>query len=169
MLDGIRKKRMKKNSTRQTMTIKLDGVPYQLQAPDVDGDGKRGGVEILPHRIDNDTQMVVQPTELGETLRDFNKDEVDPDTRMTSIDLKTRIFNTYERNAMMAVDSLVAMKFLPKNCLIITRQAKRLNVSFKGEGRKEIVDIVAGKRDHDQKMAGGGMFDGVKNFFGGGK
>jgi len=148
------------------MAIKLDGVPYRLEAPDVDGDGKTGGVEVLHRSFDADTTMVVQPTELGETLRDFNKDELDPSTRMTSIDLKTRIFNTYERNALMAVDSLVAMRFLPINCLTITRQAKRLNVSYKGEGRKEIVDIVAGKREHDQKMAGGGFFDGMKQTLG---
>ena len=150
--------------------IKLDGVTYKVQAPDVDRDGKRGGVETLPHRLDQDTQMITQPTELGETLRDFNQDVIDPSTRMTSIDLKTRIFNTYERNALMAVDSLVALRFLPSSCLTITRQAKRLNISIKGEGRKEIVDIVAGKREHDQMSGQGGFMQNIKSTLGmGGK
>ena len=145
------------------MTTRVDGTLYSLKSPDVDGDGKVGGVEVLSSG-NSDFQPVVQPTELGETLRDFNSDVLDAETRMTSIDMKTRIFNIFERNSLMAVDSLVAMSFLPLRCLTITRQAKRLNVSLRGEGRKEIVEIVAGKRAHDEKS--GGFMNNVKGMMG---
>jgi len=80
--------------------------------------------------------------------------------------MKTRIYNTFERNALMSIDSLVALRFLPVSCLTITRQAKRLNVSMKGEGRKETVDVISGKREHDKQMAGGGFMQGAKNLLG---
>lgn len=149
------------------MPIKVDGIVYSLKDPDVDGDGQTGGTENLERSFNNDIQPINQPTELGETLRDFNRDDIEPTTRMTSIDLRTRIGNIYERNALMAIDALVALKFLPSDCLSITRQTKRLNVSMKGEGRKEVVDIVAGKREHDKQMGNGGIVNGIKSFFGG--
>lgn len=50
------------------------------------------------------------------------------------------------------------------SCLTVTRQAKRLNVSIKGEGRKETVELVAGKREHDKQT--NGMLGNMKNMIG---
>jgi len=147
--------------------ITLDGVPLQLRSPDLDGDGKTGGVETI--QTYQGITPVSNPTELGESLRESFEDHIDPVTKMSSIDMKTRIYNVFERNAMMAIDSSVSLGMLPVRCLVITRQAKRLNVSMKGEGRKEIVDLVAGKREHDKQVASGGLFGGIKNMMGGNK
>ena len=145
--------------------IKLDGVTYRLEAPDVDRDGKSGGVETLRQSFNN-VVPINQPTELGEAMKHLNRDEIDPNTRMTSIDMGTRIYNSFERNALNQIDSLVAMRFLPVSVLAVTRQHKRLNVSMKGEGRKENVELVVGKREHDKQSSAGGMFSGL---MGGGK
>ena len=140
-------------------TFILDGIRIQLQPPDIDGDGKTGGVERVS--MDSGVQDIIQPTELGETLKNLNDDHLDPGTRMSNIDMRTRL-GWSEIPSLLCIDSLVAFKFLPTNCLTLTRQKKRLNVSLKGEGRKEIVSIVAGKREQEANSMGGGFWNGLK-------
>ncbi len=110
--------------------------------------------------IDENNQIteVVEPTELGESLRELNNDSIQRETNMSAIDMRTRL-SAFEIGSILALDTLVAMRILPVSCLAFTRQKKRLNVSLKGEGRTEIVDIVSGKRMNDTLRGGGGMFD----------
>jgi hypothetical protein len=102
---------------------------------------------------------ILETSELGDSLKQLNDDETDPQTQMSGIDLRTRL-GFSEISSILAVDTLVAFKFITPRCLILTKQKKRLVVSLGGKGRKEIVDIVAGKRDQDQKK---GIFGGLFN------
>jgi len=110
---------------------------------------------------ENQITEVIEPTELGESLRELNNDSIQLETNMSAIDMRTRL-SAFEIGSILALDTLVAMRILPISCLAFTRQKKRLNVSLKGEGRAEIVDIVSGKRINDT-LRGGGMFDFANN------
>jgi hypothetical protein len=144
------------------MIITIDGIKTELRSPDLDGDGETGGVEQL--RPQTGIVPVMQQSELGETIKEIYADEVDPRTRMTSIDLRTRIQSYFERNAMIGIDSATSLKLLPLECSVITRHAKRLNVSLMGKGRQEAVDIIAGQREHVKNSMGLG--DKIRNFVG---
>lgn len=143
----------------------LDGIRMKLNNPDLDKDGKIGGIENITRQNMNETQ-VNQPTELGEAMKDLDNDDLDGTTRMSNIDTRSRL-SILEINSLWAIDSLVAMKFLPSSCLPISRQRKRLTVSLTGLGRKERVQMTIGQRDQAAKEGQGGIGDKIKGFFGG--
>lgn len=91
---------------------------------------------------------VVEPTELGEALKHLNLDDIQPGTRMSGIDMRANL-HPIELSAVLAVDTLVSLRFLPIDTLILTRQKKRLSVSLQGKGRNDIVAVVAGKREQE--------------------
>lgn len=149
--------------------IRLDGIAMRLTQPDLDHDGKTGDVEMVQQRFSQGTTNIVQPTELGESLKHLNDDSIEGETRMSGIDMRARL-HPAEVASILALDALVSLRILPTRCLAFTRQKKRLSVSIAGKGRQEMVDIVAGKREQDAKMAGGGFFDKIKTGLGiGGK
>lgn len=135
--------------------IVLDGIPLELQPPDIDKDGEIGGTELVTQRVDAGITSIIQPTELGESLKYLNDDSIDVTTRMSGIDLRSRL-HYVEIGSLVALDSLVALKILPTSCLAFTRQKKRLAVSLDGKGRDDMVNIVAGKREQEAKAAGFG-------------
>lgn len=143
--------------------IILDGIKMKYSPPDLDGDGQSGGIESVSPELS--VQNIVQPTELGETLKELNMDNITPNTRMSGIDMRSRLHYS-EISSVLAIDALVALGVLPTKCLAFTRQKKRLAVSLQGKGREEIVQIVGGKRDMDAKAGMGGMGDKMKNFMG---
>ena len=147
--------------------ISLDGIKIRVKQPDIDGDGKVGGVEEIEQRFTGDSGIaeVQQPTELGETLRELNDDTIDNNTRMSGIDMRANL-HPYDEPSILAMDGLVAFKFLPSSCLALTRQKKRLSVSIAGRGRSDIVSIVAGKRDHEENVGSMGFFNKAKTFMG---
>lgn len=98
------------------------------------------------YREDTGIIPITQTTELGDSLKELNKDFIDTQTRTSDIDLRARL-HPIEISSILALDALVAFGVCPTKCLAFTRQKKRLSVSLLGKGRKEIVDIVAGKRD----------------------
>lgn len=71
--------------------ISLNGIKLEVQLPDLDGDGITGGVERINSNVDLDRTDIIQPTEMGETLKEINSDEIDPESRMSSIDMKSRL------------------------------------------------------------------------------
>jgi len=145
--------------------VKLDGVKLEVNPPDLDGDGQTGGVEHVAQRMPGNTQNIVQPTELGDSLKHLNDDSLDNATRMSGIDMRARLHHM-EVSSVLALDALVAMRVLPSRCLAFSRQKKRLSVSISGKGREEIVQIVGGKRDQDAKAGMMGSFgDKAKQFF----
>lgn len=146
--------------------INLDGIKIEVEAADLDKDGKTGGIEKIQQTFDEGIQPVIQPTELGDTLKELNQDHLEPNTRMSGIDLRTRLHHA-EISSILALDALVSLGILPTKCLAFTRQKKRLAVSIEGKGRDDIVNIVAGKRDQDARMGMmGGIKEGFKSFMG---
>lgn len=147
-------------------TITLDGIKTKLVPTDLDGDGITGGIEKIDQKFSDSVTNITQGTELEGSLKELNADQINIDTRMSAIDMRTRLAS-FEISAVLAVDSLVALGVLPQKCLPLSTQKKRLNVSEGGKGREEMVQLVAGKREQDAKMSGmGGLASGVKNFFG---
>ena len=147
-------------------TITLDGVKTKLIPTDLDGDGITGGVEQIEQKFSDSVTNITQGTELEGSLKELNADSINPETRMSQIDMRTRLAS-FEISAVLAVDSLVAFGVLPQKCLPLSTQKKRLNVSEGGKGREEMVQLVAGKREQDAKVgAMGGFASGVKSFFG---
>lgn len=152
--------------SNKQITVTLDGVSMQLQKPDIDGDGVTGGVERIKQRFtDENTTNIIQPTELGESLKELNSDHIEPNTRMSGIDMRSRL-HYIEANSILALDALVALGILPTRTLAFSRQKKRLSVSVSGKGREEIVQIVAGKREQDKAVSNGFM-DKIKGWAGG--
>ncbi len=150
--------------------ISLDGIPIKLVNPDLDSDGITGGIEKVVKKFANDgVTNIQQNSELEGSLKELNADSINPDTRMSQIDMRSRL-HPIEISAVLAVDALVAFGVLPQKCLTLSTQKKRLNVSEEGKGRQEMVELVAGKTDRDVKMGSmGRMGEGIKNFFGMGK
>jgi len=145
------------------MIIILDGIKTRLKAPDLNKDGKVGGVEDItqvgPQIISQTT-----PSELGDTLKELNRDDLDPTTQMSGIDMRS-IIHPMDISNIAAFDSLVWLDFLPVKCLAVTRKMLRLAVSQHGKGREHMVDVATGKRIFD--AAQGGAIARVKNFLGG--
>ena len=150
--------------------ISLDGIPTVLMNPDLDGDGITGGVEKIVKKLGDDgIQNITQNSELEGSLKELNADAINPETRMSQIDMRSRL-HPIEISSVLAIDALVGFGVLPQKCLILSTQKKRLNVSEEGKGRQEMVERVAGKTDRDIKMGTmGRMQEGFKNFFGMGK
>ncbi len=146
--------------------ITLDGVKTKLVPTDLDGDGVTGGIEEVQQKFSDSVTNITQGTELEGSLKELNADSINPETRMSAIDMRTRLVS-FEISAVLAVDSLVALGVLPQKCLPLSTQKKRLNVSEGGKGREEMVQLVAGKREQDAKTGMMNNFGtGVKSFFG---
>lgn len=143
--------------------INLDGIKIKLNPPDLDGDGETGGDEQITQNLQQNIQPINQSSELGDSLKELNKDDLEAVTRMSGIDMRTRLHHS-EIASILALDALVSLGVLPTKCLAFTRQKKRLAVSLEGKGRGEIVEVVAGKKEQDAKASGFGQ--GVKNFMG---
>jgi len=147
-------------------TITLDGIKTKLVPTDLDGDGVTGGVERVQQKLSDSVTNITQGTELEGSLKELNADSINVETRMSAIDMRTRL-HSFEISAVLAVDSLVALGVLPQKCLPLSTQKKRLNVSEGGKGREEMVTLVAGKREQDAKMGAMQSFgNGVKSFMG---
>ncbi|KKM79305.1 hypothetical protein LCGC14_1351240 [marine sediment metagenome] len=145
------------------MIIKLDGIPTTLKAPDLNKDGKVGGVEDITQQVGPQIISQINPTELGDTLKELNRDDLDPNTNMSGIDMRS-IIHPLDITNIAAFDSLVWLDFLSPKSLAVTRKMLRLSVSQDGKGREHMVDVATGKRMFD--AANGGTVARVKNFLG---
>lgn len=143
--------------------IIIDGIPMKLRPPDIDGNGIIGGMEEIQQKLPSDLISLKESSELGDSLKELNKDELENNSNMSGIDMRARL-HEIEISAILALDSLVALSFLPNKCLYFTRQKKRLSASLEGLGRREIVQIVGGKRQHDKDKLS--FADRLKNFVG---
>jgi hypothetical protein len=106
-------------------------------------------------------QPLQQQSELTGVMKELNEDVLEQDTKLPSIDMKTRLM-PFEITSMVIHDAVVNLRCLPKDCLITTRTKKRLAVSLKGMGRQEMVRIVQTERNKEQ---GEGFFSRMKNVF----
>ena len=110
-------------------------------------DDSHYGRAMMQHN--NDQLNVIEESDLGASLKQLNDDSKNDDN-MSGIDLRARLTST-DISASVILDMLVALNFLPTQGLGITKQKKRLSVSLRGQGRREIVDIIAGERDNQKK------------------
>jgi hypothetical protein len=110
---------------------------------------------------DSNIVPIMESTELGESLKLLNEDKIEEQTRMSSIDLKARL-HYIEISHILAMDALVQLNVLPVKCLGFTRQKKRLSVSLDGQGRKEFVSVVSGKRELEERT---GIMGGIRKMF----
>ena len=114
--------------------------------------------------LSNNEVSVKENTEIGEALKELNNDDLSSETRMSGIDMRSRL-HYLELAGILQFDSLIMFRFLPKSALPFTRQKKRLAVSLNGLGRQEIKDIVSGKLERDKQMSGGSLGDKIKGIF----
>src|SRR4030067_1827447 len=92
--------------------INLDGSRVRVQPIDIDHDGDTKDVADVTVSRDSGLQNIVQPTELGETLKELNRDEIEAHTGMSGIDMKSRLHYIEVEN-ILAMDTLVALRVLP--------------------------------------------------------
>jgi len=118
--------------------------------------------DVLLSRDDKNEVNISDSTELGEALKKINKDDINPVTKISAIDMRARLFYS-EIAGILSIDSLVGFRVLPKECLDFTIRKKRLSVSLDGKGRGEIVKMVIGDREQKSGMGAG---DRMKSFLG---
>jgi hypothetical protein len=106
-------------------------------------------------------QQALNPSEIKDTLKELNEDILDEYTNMSSIDMKTRL-SSIEENSILIFDALVTLNMLPKVCLNITRQRKRLAISRDGKGRAEMIDAIKGGTQLKEKQ---NIFSRIKGLF----
>lgn len=135
-------------------------------------DGKRikeiipkGKLETFPYitkEENNDEEIELSnPVEIAEVLKVMNNDTMDHSTRMSNIDFNARLQGA-EASAIVAYDTLIALRFLPKSAGFLTRKRMRVSVSEQGQGRQESVMIARGIIEGKQ---GGGLWDSFKGMF----
>lgn len=129
--------------------------------------------EVVAHDANNDgileedeiaqqwdgTQDIVENTEMKDALEELNKDDIDPRTGKSAIDMRSRL-HIIEEAAIIGLDSLAEYHYLPLKSKSISEKKKRLAVSRNGEGRKEIVGVTTGGNMEANKQQGA-----VKGFF----
>jgi hypothetical protein len=111
----------------------------------------------------NEIQHIQEASDVAQTIKELNDDKVEADS-FSNIDMKTRLVSI-EISSIIALDSLVALDFLPCETSFITRSKKRLSVSLNGLGRGEIVQIAQGMKDQQQ---GHSFLERIGNVFRGG-
>ena len=146
---------------------------YIINGSLVEVEDDRTVTGITPDDYNNqrysDEQDVIEPTELGDSLKQLNKADIDPETKMSDIDMRT-ILHPFQVHSLSALEMCISMGMIPKDCIRLPMQIKRNAVSINGRGREQIVQMVAGKRDQDVQKAGGikGWAKGLFGMNGGG-
>jgi len=140
--------------------IVLNGVRTELVSADLDKDGKTGGTEKIKQTFDKSILPVKESTELGDAIKEQNKDIISD--RLSSMDFGSRI-DKLEMPPMIALDSLIGMGVIPVECGKLNRVKMRKSVSIQGQGRREFVDLVTGKKEQDMKV---GFGQKLSNFVG---
>jgi len=97
---------------------------------------------------------VQQATELGEALKELNKDEIDNNTRTSSIDMRA-ILHEMQVHPVSAFEGFVVLGMVTTRCLGVSRQIKRNSCSIKGKGREQIVQTTQSKNETDINKANG--------------
>jgi hypothetical protein len=123
---------------------------------------KKDTISYDPNNNDMVTH-ITEPSDMAQTIKELNSDVSDKDT-FSSIDMKSRLENI-EISAIICVDSLVSLDFLPVETSFITRSKKRLSVSQQGKGRGEVVAISQGM---SQNKTGASVWDRLGGMFRGG-
>jgi len=137
--------------------ITLDGCKIKVLPPDLDGDGKIGGVEKITQKSSfDDIIQVKKSSELGDSLGIAFSDKFDPVEKVSDIDQLASIHDA-QAPYLTIWESLCKACYLSPKHLGIARQVKRNSNSIMtknmGIGRRNIENMVVGKREHD-RMSG---------------
>lgn len=90
---------------------------------------------------------VSESSDLKDSFKELNDDSIDKDG-FTAIDMRTRLTHT-QIPSLVGLDILSIGGVYPRAFGRIGRSVKRLSVSIKGHGRKEMVDIVKGVKEQE--------------------
>lgn len=102
---------------------------------------------------------ITEPSDIAQTIKELNDDKMIDS--FSNIDMKSNLTET-EVSAIIAVDYLVSVGFLPRSTTNITRLKKRLSVSVRRGGREDIVKIAQGM---SQNKTGEGIFSRIGGLF----
>jgi len=117
---------------------------------------KINNVSDLDELLSKPENIIQEKTELGEVMSNLDADIIDPSTRMTSLDMNTRLSGE-QISAIVVFDEMQRRGLFGTNCNI-SRQLKRLNVSKDGQSRQEKVAIVQGQRESNGASTFGSRF-----------
>ena len=106
-----------------------------------------------------DEIRIKESTEVGEIFNNLDADEISKNSKMPLIDFNTRLSDGTIK-AMAIFDEFKAMGLAPSDSNL-TMVIKRLNVSLKGQGRKEKVQIASASRSATLSGRSGGMLGGL--------
>lgn len=147
------------------MKVYFDGIEKELVDVKIEQEGQDySSRSFAMNTMGKGIIPIMTPTEMGEVIEKLNKDELDSVTGMSSIDMNSRL-HPVSIAGNVILDNCVAFRLLPRMCLSITRQTKRLSVSEHGKGRGEVVSVANGLTN--QKS--GGMMSKLSGLFGGDK
>lgn len=121
----------------------------------------KGSDEYDTHQghINSEETNIYNQSDVAQALIELNKDSIGD--KNSEIDLRARL-HPVEVSSLLALDSLVAIGFLPIQTLAFSRQKKRLSVSLQGLGRKEIISVVSGNQEAEARKSGMGRILGGK-------
>lgn len=140
--------------------FKIDGVKFEIQPPDYDGDGVTGGIEQVQQQLNNEEIFAPsQPTELGEITREMNLSTVDKETGFNNIDLRSNL-HPAQISAISRWETLKFFKAIPSGSDNLTIVLKRNAVSENALGRKQTVQLT---QQSNATASEGGP---VRKFFG---
>ena len=140
-------------------TYKLDN---EIVAVDNESDG------IIDNQVPFDgTQNITEPTEIGEFMRELNDDTINPETGMSSIDMKSDL-DPFQVSGATAIETLIILEMIPRDFIGYTRQIKRNSCSKLGRGRDDMVKAMVGEKEHQENSGGIGNKVGsaIQNAFG---
>jgi len=111
---------------------------------------------------DSGITQIQQHTELGEAIDKLNSDIYDHSKNASSIDFVSNI-PKISFPFIVALDALAQMHVLPQKSIKLTLAFKRNAPSIDGQGREQVVKVVAGRRDDEERRSfGGQIMDRVK-------
>jgi len=136
------------------VTVNLDGCKVEIVPPDLDGDGKTGGIEKVERKTAaSDIIPITQKSELGDSLGIAFSDKFDPIEKVSDIDQLASIHDV-QAPYLTIWESLCKNNYLSPRHQSISRQVKRNSNSIMtknmGIGRRNIENMVVGKREHDR-------------------
>jgi len=98
-------------------------------------------------------QVFKEKSDLTQAFEHIDRDEVNPSTSMSSIDMNARL-NKKELSGCLRMDELLGLRILPLTCRL-SRQKKRLSASLDGQGRQEKVTIATANMEQKSGVMGG--------------
>ena len=110
-------------------------------------------IQNLDSLINDVENKIQETTELGEVMNSFDKDELDPITKMSSIDLNS-VLHGKQITGCLKFDQLQGKGLFSSSCNI-SRQLKRLSISKGGFGRINKVDSVVAERGRNNTDTSG--------------